>query len=86
MHQLEQLEVTTALSTEESVEEAVWASHLPHHLDVDKTFYFAKPIGSDLSQEQVKLELGGCQTCQRVDSALRSENFVAKDTLSVEGN
>ena len=79
-------EVTAALSTGESVEDAIWAAHLPHHLGIDRTLYIAKRIESDLSREQVKLELAGCQACQRVDPALRSENFVAKGSLSVEGN
>ena len=51
-----------------------------------KTLYLAKQVRSDLSREQVKLELAGCQACQRVDPALRSENLMAKGSLSVDGN
>ena len=75
-------EVAAALSTGKSVEDAIWTAHLPHHLGVDRTLYLVKQIGSDLSWEQVKLELAGCQACQRVDPALRSESFVAKGSLS----
>ena len=79
-------EVTTALSTEESVEDAIWAAHLTHQLGVDRMLYIAKQIRSDLSRKQVKLELAGCPACQRVNPALRSKNFVAKGSLSVKGN
>ena len=79
-------EVSAELFTGESVEDAIWAAHLPHHLGIDRTLYLAKQIKSDPSREQVKLELAGCQACQRVDPALRSENFVVKGSLSVEGN
>ena len=44
-------EVTAALSTGESVEDAIWAAHLSHHLGVDRTLYLAKQIRSDLSRE-----------------------------------
>jgi transposase InsO family protein len=79
-------EVAAVLSTGESVEDAIWASHLPHHMGVDRTLYLARQIRSDLSREQVKGEIAGCEACQRVDPALRSENLVAKGNLSVDGN
>ena len=71
-------EVTAALSTGESVEDAIWAAHLPHLLGIDRTLYLAKQIISDLSWEQIKLELTGCQACQRIDPALKSENIATK--------
>jgi len=40
----------------------------------------------DLSRGQVKSKLAGCEACQRIDLALRSENFVPTGSLSVEGN
>ena len=68
-------EVTAALSTGESMKDA---------LTVRSTS--EKQIKGDLLWKQVKLELARCQACQRVDPTLRSENFVAKASLSVEGN
>ena len=32
-------EITAALSTEESVEDTIWAAHLTHQLGVDRTLY-----------------------------------------------
>jgi len=78
--------VTAALVTGDSIEDAVWAAHLPHHLGIDRTLYLAKPIRVDLSQEQVKSKLAGCEACQRIDPALRSEKFMPTGKLSVEGN
>jgi len=78
--------VTAALATGESVEDAVWAPHLPHHLGIDRTLYLGKQICGDLSREQVKSKLAGCEACQKIDPALRSENFVPTESLSVEGN
>jgi len=40
----------------------------------------------DLFREQVKSKLAGCVACQRIDPALRSENFVPTGSLFVEGN
>jgi len=50
------MQVTAALSTGESVEDAIWAVHLPHQLGVDVILYLARQICSDLSREQVKRE------------------------------
>ena len=79
-------EVTAALSTGESVEDAIWAAHLPHHLGIDRTLYLARQIRSDLSREQIKRELAGCEACQRVDPALRAENLVETGSLAVESS
>jgi len=78
--------VTAALATGESIEDEVWAAHLPHYLGIDRTLYLAKQIREDLSQEQLKSKLTGCEACQRIDPALRSENFVPTGSLFVEGN
>ncbi|KAG1664598.1 N-acetylglucosamine-6-sulfatase [Nymphon striatum] len=50
-------DVSAALATGESVEDAIWAAHLPHHLGVDRTLYLARQIRSNLTREQVKREL-----------------------------
>ena len=34
--------IAAALFIEESVEDEIWAAHLFHHLDVDRTLYLAK--------------------------------------------
>ena len=34
--------IAAALLIEESVEDEIWAAHLFHHLDVDRTLYLAK--------------------------------------------
>ncbi|KAG1647530.1 hypothetical protein GQR58_030521 [Nymphon striatum] len=52
-------DVSAALATGESVEDAIWAAHLPHHLGVDRTLYLARQIRSNLTREQVKRELVG---------------------------
>jgi len=62
--------VTAALATGESIENAVWAAHLPHHLGIDRTLYLARQIRGDLSREQVKSKLARCDACQRIDPAL----------------
>jgi len=80
------MQVTAALSTGESVEDAIWAAHLPDHLGVDRMLYLARQTRRDLSREQVKRELAGCETCQRVDPALRSESIALTGSLPVEGN
>jgi len=35
------MQVTVTLSTGESVEDAIWSVHLPHHLGVDQTLDLA---------------------------------------------
>ncbi|KAG1714250.1 Protein DDI1 2 [Nymphon striatum] len=52
-------DVSAALATGESVEDAIWAAHLPHHLGVDRTLYLARQIRRNLTREQVKRELVG---------------------------
>ncbi|KAG1680249.1 hypothetical protein GQR58_012484 [Nymphon striatum] len=79
-------DVSAALATGESVEDAIWAAHLPHHLGVDRTLYLARQIRSNLAREQVKRELVGCEACQRIDPARREENLVAQGSLAVDGN
>ncbi|KAG1686772.1 DNA primase large subunit [Nymphon striatum] len=79
-------DVSAALATGESVEDAIWAAHLPHHLGVDRTLYLARQIRSNLTREQVKRELVGCEACQRIDPARREENLVAQGSLAVDGN
>ena len=71
-------EVMATLSSRESVEDAIWLAHLLQHLGIDRTFYLAKQIRNNLLWEQVKLELTGCQACQRIDPALKSENIATK--------
>ncbi|KAG1706946.1 hypothetical protein GQR58_003572 [Nymphon striatum] len=79
-------DVSAALATGESVEDAIWAAHLPHHLGVDQTLYLARQIRSNLTREHVKRELVGCEACQRIDPARREENLVAQGSLAVDGN
>ncbi|KAG1670332.1 hypothetical protein GQR58_016949 [Nymphon striatum] len=79
-------DVSAALATGESVEDAIWATHLPHHLGVDRTLYLARQIRSNLTREQVKRELVGCEACERIDPARREENLVAQGSLAVDGN
>ncbi|KAG1653883.1 hypothetical protein GQR58_025339 [Nymphon striatum] len=79
-------DVSAALATGESVEDAIWAAHLPHHLGVDRTLYLARQIRSNLTREQVKRELVGCEACQRIDPARREENLVAQGSFAVDGN
>ncbi|KAG1712190.1 hypothetical protein GQR58_002379 [Nymphon striatum] len=79
-------DVSAALATGESVEDAIWAAHLPHHLGVDRTLYLARQIRRNLTREQVKRELVGCEACQRIDPARREENLVAQGSLAVDGN
>jgi transposase InsO family protein/ribonuclease HI len=79
-------EVSAAIATGESPGDAIWAAHLPHHLGVDRTLFLAQQIRSDLTREQVRKELAGCEACQRIDPALRSENVVARGDLAVEEN
>ena len=69
--------MSAAIATGHSLEDAIWAAHLPHHLGIDRTFYL---------REQVKQELAGCEACQRIDPALQGENLVAKGDLAVEDN
>jgi len=75
--------VSAALATGESCEDAIWAAHLPHHLGIDRTFYLVKQIRSDLTRDQVKREIAGCEACQRIDPAVRSENLVSQGDLAV---
>ena len=78
--------VSAALITGESLEDAIWAAHLPHHLGIDRTLYLGRQIRQDMSRDQVKRALQGCEACQRVDPALRVENLVGQGSLAVERN
>lgn len=78
--------VSAALSTGETLEDAIWAAHLPHHFGVDRTFYLVKQIRSDLTRDQVKREIAGCEECLRIDPARRAENLVERGNLAVMGN
>ena len=82
----ETMEVSAALVTGETLEDAIWAAHLPHHLGIDRTLYLAKQIRTDLTRAQVKSELAGCEACQQFDPALRGENLVTTGSLAVEDN
>ncbi|XP_067930843.1 uncharacterized protein [Watersipora subatra] len=78
--------MAAAICTGETLGDAVWAAHLPHHLGVERTLYLAQQVRSDLTREQVKRELAGCEACQRVDPAPRGENLLETGSLAVEGN
>ena len=78
--------VVAAIATGKSPEDAIWAAHLPHHLGIDRTLFLARQINSNLSRQQVKQELAGCEACQRIDPALRGENMVSAGDLTVDGN
>ncbi|XP_067931421.1 uncharacterized protein [Watersipora subatra] len=82
----EAAEVSAAIVSGESPEDAIWAAHLPHHLGVDRTLYLAQQIRKDLSWEQVKTNLAGCEACQCIDPALRGESIVPAGDLAVEEN
>ena len=79
-------EVSAAIATGTSCEDAIWAAHLPHHFGVERTFYLVKQFRSDLSRDQVGRLLAGCEACQRIDPAARSENRVGHGELSVRGD
>ena len=64
--------VVAAIPTGESPKDAIWAAHLPHHLGIDRTLFLARQINSNLSRQQVKQELAGCEACQRIDLVLYS--------------
>lgn len=76
--------LSAAIATGTSLEDAIWAAHLPHHLGIDRTFYLAQQIRKDLSRDQVKQELASCEACQSIDPALRAENQVPRGNLAVE--
>lgn len=76
--------VSAALCTGRTVTDAIWAAHLPHHLGVDRTLYLGKQIRSDLTRDQVKRVIAGCEACQRIDPAMRAENLVGQGELAVE--
>ncbi|XP_067942815.1 uncharacterized protein [Watersipora subatra] len=78
--------MAAAIFTGESLRDAVWAADLPHHLGVERTLYLAQQVRSDLTREQVKRKLAGCEACQRVDPAPRGENLVETGSLAVENN
>ena len=78
--------VVAAIATGESPKDAIWAAHLPHHLGIDRTLFLARQINSNLSRQQVKQELAGCEACQRMDPALWGENMVSTGDLAGDGN
>ncbi|XP_067939635.1 uncharacterized protein [Watersipora subatra] len=49
--------MAAAIFTGETLRDAVWVAHLPHHLGVERTLYLAQQVRSDLTREQVKREL-----------------------------
>ena len=59
---------------------------MPHHLGIDRNLFLAQQIECNLTHQQVKEELAGCEACQRIDTALRGENMVPTGDLSVDGN
>ena len=72
----EAVSVIAAIATGEGLEDAIWAAHLPHHLGIDRTLFLAWQIDCNLTRQQVKQELTGCEACQRIDPALQGENMV----------
>ena len=78
--------VSAALSTGKTLKDAIWAAHLPHHFGVDRTFYLGKQIRLNLTRDQVKREIEGCEECLRIDPSRRVENLVEQGDLAVEGN
>ena len=61
-------------------------AHLPHGLGIDRALFLARQIGNNLTCQQVKQELAGCQACQRIDTALWSKNMVSMGDLTIDGN
>ena len=79
--------VVAAIATGESPEDTIWAAHLPLHLGIDRTLFFAQQIDCcNLTCQLVKQELAGCEARQRIDPALRGENMVPTGDLSVDSN
>ena len=78
--------VVAAIATGESLEDAIWVAHWPHHLGIDRTLFLARQIDSNLTCQQVKQELAGCEACQWIDPALWGENMVSTGDLTVDGN
>ena len=46
--------VVAAINTGESLEDAIWAAHLPYRLGIDRTHFLAQQIDSNLTRQQVK--------------------------------
>ena len=82
----EAVSVVAASATGEGPEDAIWAAHLPHHLGIDRTLFLARQIDCNLTRQQVKQELAGCEACQRIEAALQGENMVPTADLSVDSN
>ena len=82
----EAVSVVAAIATGEGPEDAIWAAHLPQDLGLDRTLFLARQIDCNLTHQQVKQELAGCEACQRIDPALRGENMVPTGDLSVDSN
>ena len=79
--------VVAAIATGESPEDAIWVTHLPHHLGINRTLFLAQQINGDLSRQQVKKELmQGCKARQQIDPALHGENMVSTDGLAIYDN
>ena len=58
--------MSAAIATGHSLEDAIWAEHLPHHLGIDRTFYLVRQIRGDVSREQVKQELATVKHASRL--------------------
>ena len=66
--------------------EAIRAVHPPHSLGGCRSFYLLKRLRFDLTRDMVKREISGCEGCQWIDPAMRSENLAGQGNLAVEGN
>ena len=76
----------SAAATSRSVQDAIWSVHLPHHFGVDRTYFLAKRVRPDLTRDQVKQAIAGCEACLRIDPARRAENLVEQGDLAVDRN
>ena len=48
-------------TTGESLEDTIWAAHLPHHLGMDRTLPCSTDI--NLTSQHVRRKLAGCEAC-----------------------
>ena len=55
-------------------------------MGVESTLYLGKQIRPDLSRNQVKRVIEGCDVCQRIDPSMRVENLIGHGELAVERN
>lgn len=82
----ETVRTVSAASFDGEKSDAIWKAHLPHHLGVDRTFYLVKQFRSDLTRDQVRDVIAGCEECLRIDPAMRAENLVGRGDLAVDKN